>query len=873
MRRLYLILTILVLFSTGWNSSIYAQTLFPVPNIPGVCGVNGVIVTMSGGSGGASNSTGTGFPDGGPGGNGGSIICTLNVAAPVVITSLTYYVGLQGAVGVPVLTGITGASGGTGYGNGGNAGNFAGPTGIVGTDVSGGGGGGSSAVLNTTGSTVLLLAGGGGGGGALSPTVSGGAAGNPGLNGGSFAPNFGGSGGTPGTFGALGGVGIAFNGMPAQATDPGNGGNGGEGLTGSQSGGGGGAGYGGGGGGGAGNTIIAGVNTVTAGGGGGSNYVNPASITTGLINGTASTTGDGAVSLVLYPAIATTTGVILCSGVTSTFTETTPGGTWSSSNPAIATVSAPTGTSIVVTAGTTSGVVNISYTEPSGYWSFVTVTVNPGAAPITGPSEVCVSQTINLVDTTSGGAWTTSAPGIATVSASGVVTGVSAGTAVITYTLPLGCDAITTVTVYPMPQPITGTLSVCAGNTTPLADAVTGGVWSSSNTLNGSIDPVSGVVSGLIPGTTIITYGFAGLCLTTAVVTVNPLPVIASTDSTNPTTCGGSDGTIILNGLISGTSYIVNYDYDGTPGPTLTITANSGHLIINNPSSGLLDTGTYTNIFVTNAITGCVSNIVGPIVLVDPPNPPAPVITSTQPLCNDQTLFLSGSDALPGGHYSWTGPNDFISGLQNPAIVPATYADTGTYTLIYTLFNCQSIPVTADIGIVSPPPLTNITLSQTIPLGGSVQLNADSAFQYRWVPDDGTLSNPNINDPIATPVVTTTYTVYGMSIYGCLDSAFVTITIDNGNNGYIPTAFTPNNDGLNDVFRPVGMNFRSLVEFHVYNRWGQQVFFSNTIDHGWDGTFNGVPQELGDYYYLIIVAQPGANGENITYKGEVTLIR
>ena len=112
MRRLYLILTILVLFSTGWNSSIYAQTLFPVPNIPGVCGVNGVIVTMSGGSGGASNSTGTGFPDGGPGGNGGSIICTLNVAAPVVITSLTYYVGLQGSVGVPVLTGITGASGG-----------------------------------------------------------------------------------------------------------------------------------------------------------------------------------------------------------------------------------------------------------------------------------------------------------------------------------------------------------------------------------------------------------------------------------------------------------------------------------------------------------------------------------------------------------------------------------------------------------------------------------------------------------------------------------------------------------------------------------------------------------------------------------------
>ncbi len=873
MRRFYnSILTMLILILPGWSNA-FAQTLFPVPNIPGVCGVNGVIVNMTGGSGGASNSSGTGFPDGGPGGNGGSIVCTLNVATPVVITSLTYYVGMAGTTGVPVLTGTTGAAGGTGYGNGGNAGSFAGPSGIVGTDVCGGAGGGSSAVLNTTGSTVLLVTGGGGGGGALSPTVGGGAAGNPGAPGGSFAPNFGGSGGTPGTFGAAGGIGIANNGIAAQATAPGNGGDGGEGLTGSQSGGGGGAGYGGGGGGGAGNTFTAGVNTVTAGGGGGSNYVNPAAITTGLFNGTATTTGDGAVSLVVYPDIATTTGVILCSGVTSTFTETTPGGTWSSSNPSIATVSATTGTSIIVTAGTTSGVVNISYTEPSGYWSYVTVTVNPGAAPITGPGEVCVSQTISLVDTTVGGAWTSGNPAVATVSATGVVTGVSAGTADITYTLPLGCNATTTITVYPTPGPITGTLSVCVGNTTPLSDAVTGGIWSSSNTAVGSIDAATGVVSGISPGTTTITYGFAGLCLTTAEVTVNPLPVITSTDSTNPTTCGGWDGTITLNGLASGTSFIVNYDYNGTPAPALTITADNGHLIINLPNANLLDTGTYSNIYVTNAITGCVSNIVGPIVLVDPPNPPAPVISSNQPLCVNQTLFLSGTDALPGGSYSWSGPNGFTSGIQNPTIIPATYADTGTYTLIYTLFNCQSLPATSDIVIVAAPSLTNVTVSQTILLGSSVQLNADNALQYRWVPNDGTLSNPDINNPVAKPLVTTTYTVYGMSLYGCVDSAQVTISIDNGNSGGIPTAFTPNNDGRNDVFRPVGMQFRNIVEFRVYNRWGQQVFYSNSMDHGWDGTFNGVPQETGDYFYQIIVAQPGAKAENIYYKGEVTLIR
>jgi len=865
-------LIMLIVILLGWNGRAFAQTPFAVPNIPGVCGLSGVIVTMSGGSGGESNSTGTGFPDGGLGGNGGAIVCTLNVAIPTVITSLTYYVGMQGAMGVPVYTGTTGAAGGTGYGNGGNAGNFAGPTGSVGTDVSGGGGGGSSAVLNTTGSTVLLVAGGGGGGGALSPTVVGGAAGNPGLNGGSFAPNFGGTGGTPGSFGAAGGVGIAFNGIAAEASDPGNGGNGGEGLTGSQSGGGGGAGYGGGGGGGAGNTVAAGVNTVTAGGGGGSNYVNPTAITTGLINGTATTTGNGAVTLVLYPAIASTTGVILCTGATSTFTETTPGGTWSSSNTAIATVSPATGSPVTVTAGNTIGTVNISYTEPSGYWSFVTVTVHAGAAPIAGPTSVCATQSIILSDSTSGGAWTSSAPGIATVSALGLVTGVSAGTAVITYTLPSGCDAILPVTVYPEPGPVGGTLSVCMRNTTTLTDAVAGGIWTSSDTAVATIDPASGVVTPVSPGITTITYGFAGMCLTTADLTVNPLPFITGEDSTNPTTCGGSDGTITLNGLISGTSYLVNYDYNGSPATVVTITANSFQVRINVPSAGLLDTGTYTNIYVTDAATGCVSDTVGPITLVDPPNPPAPVITSSQPLCNGQTLFLAAADALPGGTYSWAGPNGFISSIQKPDIVGATYADSGIYTVIYTLFNCISLPDTADIAIESPPPLTNVTVSQTILYGSGIQLNADNAFQYMWTPDNGTLSDPNINDPIATPSVTTTYTVYGMSQYGCLNSALITITVDSTMTGGIPTAFTPNNDGLNDIFRPVGSKFQRLVEFRVYNRWGQQVFYSNNVEHGWDGTFNGVPQDMGDYYYQIIVAQPGAT-ENIAYKGSVTLIR
>ena len=87
----------------------------------------------------------------------------------------------------------------------------------------------------------------------------------------------------------------------------------------------------------------------------------------------------------------------------------------------------------------------------------------------------------------------------------------------------------------------------------------------------------------------------------------------------------------------------------------------------------------------------------------------------------------------------------------------------------------------------------------------------------------------------------------------------------------IPSAFTPNGDGLNDVFMPMGLKFQHLVEFRVYNRWGQELFYSNNKDRGWDGTYHGQKQDLDTYYYQIIVARPG--GGNVVYKGDVSLIR
>jgi gliding motility-associated-like protein len=215
-------------------------------------------------------------------------------------------------------------------------------------------------------------------------------------------------------------------------------------------------------------------------------------------------------------------------------------------------------------------------------------------------------------------------------------------------------------------------------------------------------------------------------------------------------------------------------------------------------------------------------------------------------------------------------------GLSSYNVKVPYFNAIGVYTYTFTAtenqFGCYATD-TIRINSVKGVVLANVTQTITIHYGSSIQLNADSEVIYLWKPDDGSLDNPNINNPIAKPTITTIYTVYGYDHNGCLDSAYVNVIVDSTMTEDVPSGFTPNGDGLNDVFRPVGLRFQNMVEFRIYNRWGQQLFYSSNPKVGWDGTFNGVPQDLGVYYYVIIVARPGGDGANLTYKGEVTLIR
>lgn len=216
----------------------------------------------------------------------------------------------------------------------------------------------------------------------------------------------------------------------------------------------------------------------------------------------------------------------ICPGATGTMVRTSGGGggTWSSSNTAIATINPTTG----IVYGVSPGTVTISYSLGSACGSFTvttSLTISTFPPAIVGPTAVCVNSAVTLTDSVPSGLWSSSNSAIAIAAAGlGTVTGVAAGTVTITYTPPSGCATFRTMTVNRIPAPITGTFNVCPGATRVLSDTSIGGVWSSSDTFKAKLTG-PGAVKGVNAGSATISYTFPSTgCYVTGAMTVNPAP-------------------------------------------------------------------------------------------------------------------------------------------------------------------------------------------------------------------------------------------------------------------------------------------------------------------------------------------------------------
>lgn len=161
-----------------------------------------------------------------------------------------------------------------------------------------------------------------------------------------------------------------------------------------------------------------------------------------------------------------------------------------------------------------------------------------------------------------------------------------------------------------------------------------------------------------------------------------------------------------------------------------------------------------------------------------------------------------------------------------------------------------------------------------IKYGESVKIITESdAVRWNWFPTTY-LDNAQSKAPISKPEAPIVYQVIGYGPEGCNDTGTVKIRIDYASNIKVPSAFSPNGDGLNDEFKIYLHQYEKLIAFKVFNRWGNLVFETNNINRGWNGYFKGQPAPSDVYMYYIEVLLPGPDGGEIqTLKGDVSLIR
>jgi gliding motility-associated-like protein len=161
-------------------------------------------------------------------------------------------------------------------------------------------------------------------------------------------------------------------------------------------------------------------------------------------------------------------------------------------------------------------------------------------------------------------------------------------------------------------------------------------------------------------------------------------------------------------------------------------------------------------------------------------------------------------------------------------------------------------------------------LDTLVALGYPIRLHASGGLTYSWSPPAG-LDNADISDPIALITTDTRYTLTAYSSDGCPSHAEVLIKVYSGPAIYVPGAFTPNGDGINDVLQIVAPGIKTLSWFRVFDRWGREVFYSTDLRLSWNGTRSGHPLPTGTYVWTLRATD--LNGRVLSQKGTVFLAR
>jgi len=453
-----------------------------------------------------------------------------------------------------------------------------------------------------------------------------------------------------------------------------------------------------------------------------------------------------------------------------TFANTTPGGSWSSAMPTIAYAGSSTG----LITGLAPGFATVYYTLPTGCSVNKHIFVNPLPGAITGPANVCTGSTISVASSTSGGSWSTSGSGVASIDAvTGAVSGVGAGVATISYTLPTSCATTRSLTVNATPGAIMGNVPFCPGTTITLTNALEGGIWVSGGTSVATVSGVSGsaIVTGVSAGTATISYITAGGCTVTEVVTVMPLPNAGSISGPGAVCEGAS---ITLTSTSPGGVW--------ASGDLATASAGAGGGV-----AGVAAGIAPISYSVTNSC-GIATTTINVTVTAMPAS-----ITGTASFCQGASSLLSNS--VPGG--SWTSTVPAVASIGTSTGV-ASGATAGTATIIYSI---------APAGCTATRIITVNPAPAPIGGGGSVCVGnvlplADTVWGGVWTSSNPAIAiilslggSTGVLSGLAPGVVTVTY-----SIGSCVATTSVTVNAE----PTVTITTTPNTCGGSTILSASG---------------------------------------------------------------------
>lgn len=300
-----------------------------------------------------------------------------------------------------------------------------------------------------------------------------------------------------------------------------------------------------------------------------------------------------------------------------------------------------------------------------------------------------------------------------------------------------------------------------------------------------------------------------------------------------------------------------NWVLDGTPVST------SQHPQLNNlPAIG------HTLQLSVTSNYGCTSQPVSQQFIIK--RPPAISAAATGACINDPVAFSGQQldNATFITNWTWNfGDNQSADGQHTIH----TYRQPGPYEVRLTATGVNGCKAeTPPLSMVMHEAVANAGNDTVIVQHEPFQLHGTGGGTYAWSPVQG-LDNPAVADPVVTLQDDITYQLTVTTAEGCTDTDNIFITVFKGSAIYVPTGFTPNNDGINDGLKPLYVGIKSLGYFMIYNRWGQPIFSTQNLGETWNGRFKGAIQPSGVYIWRVRATD--YVGKSYEMQGTFTLIR